>query len=76
MRILLKINAITMKCSQMQWPLKYMFKNLNQVPMCSENEDIANSMFSTLLGGHLGFMQIRWYSTPWIHLDFLYVMWG
>ena len=27
-------------------------------------------------GGHLGFMQIRQSSIPWIQLDFLYVIWG
>ena len=44
--------------------------------MCSESEDIAKNIFSALFGGHLGFMQIIWSFTPWIQLDFLYVMWG
>ena len=57
-------------------PLKYMFRYLNQVPMCSESEYTAKSIFSAPFGGHLGFMQIRWSSTPWIQLDILYVMWG
>ena len=53
-----------------------MFRNLNQVPMCSESEYIAKSILSAPFGGHLGFMQIRWSSRPWIKLNFLYVMWG
>ena len=53
-----------------------MFRYLNQVPMCSESEYTAKSIFSAPFGGHLGFMQIRWSSTLWIQLDFLYVMWG
>ena len=57
-------------------PLKCMFRYLNHVPMCSESEYTAKSIFSAPFGGHLGFMQIRKSSTPWIQLDFLYVMWG
>ena len=40
-------------------PIKYMFRYLNQVPMCSESEYTAKSIFSAPFGGHLGFMQIR-----------------
>ena len=47
-----------------------MFRNLNHVPMGVQSEDIAKSIFSNPFGGHLGFMQIRWSSTPWIQLDF------
>ena len=36
-----------------------MFRYLNQVPMWSESEYTAKSIFSAPFGGHLGFMQIR-----------------
>ena len=53
-----------------------MFRYLNLVPMCSESEDTDKSIFSAPFDSHIGFMQIRQSSTPWIQLDFLYVMWG
>ena len=40
-------------------PLKYIFKYLNQIPMCSESEYTAKSIFSAPFGGYLGFKQIR-----------------
>ena len=55
------------KCLWMKWrtqtqplkPLIYMFRYLNQVPMCPESEYTAKSIFSAPFGGHLGFMQIK-----------------
>ena len=49
-----------------------MFRYLNQVPMCSESEDTAKSIFSGPFGGHLGFMQIS-YSLDSIRLFICYV---
>ena len=54
-------NIRSQKCDyhyNLPQPLKYMFRYLNQVPMCSESEDTAKRIFSAPFGGHLEFIQI------------------
>ena len=66
---------ISQKCDyHLSRPIKYMFRNLNEVHMCSESEDIAKKIFSAPFGGHLGFRQIRWSPTHLIQLDVVYII--